>query len=71
MSDVPRVRVLDALADGTNVPQVRIVNYVGPARADAWPAQGIWVASTPPSVPCTYAQWVAGAAGYWGWKEIP
>ena len=43
----------------------------GANRATAWANLGVWVGPTAPAVGITYAEWLAGADGYWGWKSIP
>jgi hypothetical protein len=43
----------------------------GSSRANAWANLGIWVGPSSPGAGITYAQWLAGASGYWGWKSIP
>lgn len=43
----------------------------GTSRANAWANLGVWVGPTAPSTGITYADWLAGASGYWGWKSIP
>jgi hypothetical protein len=44
---------------------------VGAGRASAWALLGVWVGATAPATGITYAEWLAGADGYWGWKSIP
>jgi hypothetical protein len=43
----------------------------GASRASAWKALGVWVGAAAPTTGITYAEWTAGADGYWGWKLIP
>ena len=43
----------------------------GADRANAWANLGVWVGATAPTTGITYAEWLAGADGYWGWKSIP
>jgi hypothetical protein len=38
-----------------------------PVRAERLEGIGIWMGTSPPASPITYAQWVSGATGYWGW----
>ena len=40
-------------------------------RATMWSTLGVAVQSTAPASGITYAQWLAGATGYWGWIELP
>jgi hypothetical protein len=40
-------------------------------RTEKWNAMGVWVGASPPGTAITYAAWVAGGTGYWGWKTIP
>ena len=39
-------------------------------RASMWATLGVQVTATPVAG-ITYADWLAGAAGYWGWIRIP
>jgi hypothetical protein len=32
---------------------------------------GIWVGASPPASPITYAAWISGTTGYWGWISTP
>jgi predicted GTPase len=32
---------------------------------------GIWAGSSPPASPITYAAWLSGTTGYWGWIQTP
>lgn len=38
-------------------------------RSAALAAMGIWVGTSAPVVAITYAQWLAGSAGYWAWID--
>jgi hypothetical protein len=41
------------------------------SRPAMWARLGVAVQSTPPASGITYAQWLAGNAGTWGWINIP
>lgn len=41
------------------------------ARSARLDSMGIWVGSSPPVSPITFAAWAAGTAGYWGWIYTP
>jgi hypothetical protein len=45
-------------------------NASSPDRATAWSALGVWVGASPPASPITYAAWLAGGTGYWGWITV-
>ena len=40
-------------------------------RTTMWQAMGVWVGASAPATAITYAQWLSGTTGYWGWKSIP
>lgn len=39
-------------------------------RSTLFSKLGIWVGASAPSTPITYAAWVAGGTGYWGWIQV-
>lgn len=41
------------------------------ARALIWAQLGVIVQDTAPASGITYAQWLAGTDGYWGWIDLP
>lgn len=40
-------------------------------RAQSWAALGVAIQGTPPDIGITYAEWLAGASGYWAWIWTP
>jgi len=40
-------------------------------RALMWARLGVVVQTTPPASGITYAQWLSGVNGNWGWIELP
>lgn len=40
-------------------------------RAQMWARLGVAVQTTPPASGITYAQWLSGVDGSWGWIELP
>lgn len=40
-------------------------------RALMWERLGVIVQTTAPATGITYAQWLAGMNGHWGWIELP
>ena len=40
-------------------------------RAQMWSMLGVAVQPAAPATGVTYAQWLAGASGNWGWIQIP
>jgi hypothetical protein len=54
-----------------NGPVVDITGGGDTDRATAWARLGIAVQAANPGAGITYAAWVAGGTGFWGWIRLP